>query len=513
VKTRKNLPIGLILLLCIAVMPISSSAAQTVAPPANTIPNFDCYRDANSLMAKMGYLAKTYPTLSEQVKIGKSVKGDPIYALEIGNEDNADKPHFVLLAGLHGNDFSQPEVGLQFAESLLEGYETDADLHWIVDNIEVDLILLANPDGRLEAEAKAATTFESSDVTFITNKNNIDLEENFCFQIANPYEGCSTFMFKPETKAVLDYLEIKLGELNPTQPVDRSSQDLFVYFSSHNDKSTTLPIGNIRIPWFFKRNPLEIKEPALIWQYELAAMLKVNDSLVQGSIEPKIDGGIFPDYPADYVFGSYGIASLELSTYPTLDNSPLECSRFLENHPEYYLQVLLNMAKSATQPYKIGYGPIVKKITKVEETTTEVKYRAEILDKNQIPDYPESNPITSIHYYIDQPTGTESGERYGWKEIDDNPYTSELNFSLSFDGLTPGEYILTLQACSQDVIDTTKEVCGLPLSAFPNVPDPENPGDPDPTDTPDDPDPTDTPDDPEPPNAGEGKIYLPLIGR
>ena len=68
-----------------------------------------------------------------------------------------DKPHFVLLAGLHGNDFSQPEVGLQLAERLLQGYDTNADLQWIVDNIELDLILLANPDGRQVAEGQAAT--------------------------------------------------------------------------------------------------------------------------------------------------------------------------------------------------------------------------------------------------------------------------------------------------------------------------------------------------------------------
>ena len=89
------------------------------------------------------------------VPIGDSFEGRPIYALEIGADPYGNKPHFILLAGLHGNDFSQSEVVLQFAETLLEGYESDADLQWIVDNVEIDLILLANPDGRQVAEQQA----------------------------------------------------------------------------------------------------------------------------------------------------------------------------------------------------------------------------------------------------------------------------------------------------------------------------------------------------------------------
>ena len=159
---------------------------------------------------------------------------------------------------------------------------------------------------------------------------------------------------------------------------------------------------------------------------------------INGNIEPTINGELKANYPVDYVFRSFGVSSLDISAYPTYDDRPVDCDKFTNNHPENYLAALLKMAKSAIQPYKIGYGPIVDEITKVEETTTQVKYHAVILDKNQIPDLPESNPITSIHYYIDQPTGTVTGGLYGWEVIDDNPYTSELNFSIPLDGLTPG---------------------------------------------------------------------------
>jgi len=517
VITRKSLPLGLILLLCISLLPISPSAAQTTASPISDYPSFNCYRNASSLTAKIHYLAETYPYLSDLVEIGESVGGRTIYALELGNDLYIDKPHFILLAGLHGNDFSQPEVALTLAEMLLQGYDTNADLQWIVDNIELDLILLANPDGRQVAEGQAAIPFtEPNDVLSIHNSNGVDLESNFCVEHPES-QGCDPNDYEPETQAILTYLETKLGEPDPAQTPNELSRDLFVYFSSHNNKLNAGPlaIGNIRIPWFYKPNPSELSEstePSLSWQNELAKMLKVLDPYLKGSIEPKINGAIFSDYPVDYVFRSYGTASLELSAYPIINNSPMDCTRFEENHPEYYLKVLLNMAKSAAQPYKIGYGPIVGELTKTSATGTEVNYHAVIFEKNQIPDQPVRNPITSIHYYIDQPNGTETGELHGWVEIDTNPYTSAIDFDIPIGSLTPGKHILTLQACSQDEIDNPDGECGLPFSAYLIVPDPQNPDDPNPPD-PDDPDPTETPDDPDPPGPGSNTIYLPLIGR
>ena len=510
-KTRNKLPIGLILLLCFSLMPFSSSTAQTIIPPETKIPNFDCYRDAVSIISRMQLLAPPDSNLSELRTIGTSIEGAPIYALEIGNEAILDKPHFILLAGLHGNDFSQPELGLQFAETLLEGYDEDADLQWIVDNIEINLILLANPDGRLEAETQAK---DFRDVLSIGNGNGVDLENNFC----NPLlyiDGCDPNKYEPETLAILTYIDGKFNTLNSTLTPSESNAGLFVFFSAHDTDPNSpiqisLPINKIRIPWFYKSNPTELSEFTEIplkWHFELAKMLKVLNKPpinINGNIEPTISGVLKAKYPVDFVFRSYGVSSLELSTYPVYSDLPVDCSTFTNYHPENYLIALLKMAKSATKPYKIGYGPIINKLTVVETTEAEIYYHAEILDKNQIPNMPESNPITSVHYYIDQPTGTSSGELTGWEETNTNPYTSGLDFGIPIAGLTPGKHILTLQACSQDEFDNSKEVCGLPLSAFLIVPDPNNP---------DDPDPPDPPDDPDPPNPGEKKIYLPLIGR
>ncbi len=520
--TRKSLPIGLILLLCFCLLPISTSSAQMMTGPETKIPNFDCYRDAEAIIAKMQFLAPTDSDLSELRTIGTSVGGAPIYALEIGNEANASKPHFILLAGLHGNDFSQPELGLQLAETLLEGYETDADLRWIVDNVELDLILLSNPDGRHVAEGQAEEQVgdyvDSNNINYFVNYNNVNLEENFCFPISESSEGCSTFTTEPETQAIIDYLRLKLGESSPDQSLQYDAHNFFIYFSSHNKEISPSDFlsnykGRLRIPKFFLPYPQDLSDPALLRLAEFTEMLRIVDPNPKYNIETfETEGMRFDRYPVDFTYFTYRIASVELSAPPTYDSRPMDCDLFTTEHVQNNIQLLLNAAKSAFQPYRIGYGPIVDKLTVVETTETEVKHRAEILDKNQIPNYPERNPITSIHYYLDQPTGTVTGNLSGWEEIDTNPYISAIDFAILKDGLPPGKHILTLQACSQDEFDAQKEVCGLPRSAYLTVPAPEAPGDPDPPD-PGEPDPTDTPNDPDPPDAGERKIYLPLIRR
>ena len=502
--SHKRFSIGLISLLFLSLLLVSSSTVQAQTPPPTTIPNFDCYRNASSLTAKMQLLAETHSNLSEFETIGASFDGAPIYVLEIGNEANVGKPHFILLAGLHGNDFSQPELGLQLAEKLLEGYGTDADLQWIVDNVELDLILLANPDGRLGAEAQALTYSDPEDISFTTNKHNVDLEKNFCFPTLDSTVDCSNFAFEPETQAIINYLETKFGEPTPDQSPQEDSQNLFIYFSSHNKEISSPDMfskfqGKLRIPKFYTTNLPGLTDPSLLRIKELTEMLRIFDPDPKYNIETfKTEGLLFEKYPVDYLYFSYGIASVELSAPPAKESIPMGCDLFTSEHVKNYTNLLMNAAKAAAQPYKIGYGPIVDELTKTELTAVEVKFHATISEKNQIPNQPERNPITSVHYHIDQPTGTDTEQLHGWVEIDDNPYTSAIDFAIPIKDLDMGKHVLTLQACSQDEVNNPNGECGRPLSAFLEVTDPD--------DTPD-------PGDPDPPGPVGNIIYLPLIRR
>ena len=506
--TRKSLPIALLLLLCIAFIPITSSSGQTITSAISEYPAFSCYRNAESLIAKMKLLAPTDSSLSELRAIGSSVAGTAIYALEIGNEAIVDKPHFILLTGLHGNDFSQPELGLQFAEKLLEDYETDADLRWIVDNVELDLILVANPDGRIQAELQANQQIpepfiDPPDVDNITNSNGYDLEENFCFPIAETSVSCGDFTYQSETQAIMNYLNLKLGESVPNQPPQYDSRNLFMYFSSHNKEVLPTDIYSnykerLRIPKFFLPYTQALSDPALLPLQELTELLRIVGTSPIYNIETfKTEAMQFDNYSVDYVYFTHGIASIELSAPPKDDSRPMDCSLFTTEHRQNNVQLLLNAAKSASQPYQIGYGPIVRELEKTSEAESVIQYRAILWEKNQGAGQYDPNPITSIQYFIDQPTGTVSGNLDEWNVVYRMDNVWEIDFGIDISTLELGEHVLTLQACN------AAGKCGLPLSEFLIVRDPDNPDDPEQPD----------PGDPDPPDGGDSKIYLPLIGR
>ncbi|MEA4810967.1 MAG: M14 family zinc carboxypeptidase [Anaerolineaceae bacterium] len=477
-------------------MPNMHSHAQSDPPSQTGIPNFSCYRDAHSMLATMQFFAETYPDLVTLKEIGRSVQDQPIYVLEIGKKTNIGKPHLFLLSGLHGNDFSQTEISLRFAEKVLKAYGKDADLRWIADNVELDLIMIANPDGRAQAERQASALFaEPSDIHFFQNANNKDLEADFCFNHPNLQEICDAGTAEPETQAVLGYLTQKLG--NPSNPATlaQASQNLFIYFSSHHKNSVSpalpgVPIGKIRIPWFYLNNPLPLAEEGLIWHGQLAEMLKVQSTDGKGSIAPMLQGDIKEKYPVDYIYQSYGMAALDLSAYPAKDNRPMECAIFEQNHPEYYLDLLVRAAKAAVNPFQAGYGQIVSSISQISWEAPAYKFQAIILEGNQIMDMPVENPIGLMRYWIDQPGPNQAVAITEWKRIDENPYTDKAEFSVPVENLTTDQQLLTVQACKKE------DLCGIPFSIFIKL---EKPPEPEATVTPESPPPKD--------------IYLPWVVR
>ena len=62
------------------------------------------------------------------------------------------KPKFFITAAIHAREYTTAELVTRFAESLVNGYGTDADATWILDNHEIHIMLHTNPDGRKQAE-------------------------------------------------------------------------------------------------------------------------------------------------------------------------------------------------------------------------------------------------------------------------------------------------------------------------------------------------------------------------
>ncbi|MEM8996285.1 MAG: M14 family zinc carboxypeptidase, partial [Acidobacteriota bacterium] len=128
------------------------------------IPGFPCYRTVEETFASARAMVAAHPDLATWIDVGDSwakttdaAAGYDLFVLELTQSSvPGPKPVFFASFAIHAREYATAELGTRFAEFLVDGYGSDPDVTWLLDEHEVHLMLQANPDGRKEAEAGAA---------------------------------------------------------------------------------------------------------------------------------------------------------------------------------------------------------------------------------------------------------------------------------------------------------------------------------------------------------------------
>ena len=77
----------------------------------------------------------------------------PIQLLKItNNKIRTSKPKSLWIGGTHAREIAPPEVMLSNIDYLLNGYGVDPDVTWMLDNREVYILPVLNPDGHVKTE-------------------------------------------------------------------------------------------------------------------------------------------------------------------------------------------------------------------------------------------------------------------------------------------------------------------------------------------------------------------------
>ena len=126
------------------------------------------YKTVEEIYAFLDEKVAESPNLVEKVDIGDSwCKANPgactlpspwngydLYALHITNRNiPGPKPVFWADGGIHAREIATPEVVMRMIDYLLDNYDTDADVHWLVDYHDIWLMPDVNPDGHHIVEA------------------------------------------------------------------------------------------------------------------------------------------------------------------------------------------------------------------------------------------------------------------------------------------------------------------------------------------------------------------------
>ena len=148
--------------------------------------NKEDFHDYDSTTSELQQIASTYPEIANLYDLGESVEGRTIWGLKITNNPDIEEfePEVRICGAHHGDEYMSVELPLLLAWYLTENYTSNSTIKGLVDNHEIWIIPLVNPDGR-----EAGSRY---------NANGIDLNRDYGF-MWNVYAECFT---QPETQVI-----------------------------------------------------------------------------------------------------------------------------------------------------------------------------------------------------------------------------------------------------------------------------------------------------------------------
>ncbi|HOV30168.1 MAG TPA: M14 family zinc carboxypeptidase [Anaerolineaceae bacterium] len=335
---------------------LATNSLDTIGPP------FNCYRTVEELYAYGAALAAYYPTLAEWLDVGDSWEksvGQPdgydMMLLRLTNENiTEEKPRLLLTASIHAREYAPAELAARFAGYLIENYNTNADVHWLLDYNEIYIMLLANPDGRKEAEAgdlwRKNTNENYCGPT--SHDRGADLNRNFNYEWAGwggssnypcdeTYHGPSAAS-EPEVDAIQDVMlslfpDQREDDLNAPAPEDATG----VYIDLHSYG------GDVMWSWGFTGSNAPNNTDLQTLGRKFAFF---------NGYDPHKSYTLYPTDGSteDYIYGRLGVAGycIEVGTQFFEPCTNFETTILPQNLP-----VLIYAAKTARTPYMTPAGP------------------------------------------------------------------------------------------------------------------------------------------------------------
>ena len=118
--------------------------------------NFGIYHTYSESAAFLDSLHLLYPqVVSEKFSLGQSTEGRDIWAVRVSDNPDVDEdePEILIDCLHHAREVMASEFGIMFAEYLAQNYGSDQEITWLLDNRELYIVPIVNPDGFVYNEA------------------------------------------------------------------------------------------------------------------------------------------------------------------------------------------------------------------------------------------------------------------------------------------------------------------------------------------------------------------------
>ena len=424
------------------------------------------YRTVEETFAFLNQMQSTYPHLAQVFTYGQSWlkiqnpnTGYDLTAIRLTSDRYKDfKPTFFLQAGIHARELVPPEMATRFIEYLLSNYGRDGDATWLLDEHQIVVIPIVNPDGRKIAETGQSKRKNMNGTTggcTIVSRG-IDLNRNFSFLwgIINPpteppcgetFPGLSAAS-EPETAAVEDLVDsIYPDQREPDRGAPAPLDATGIFLDMHSTGNLVLYPGG-----------QDFTPPPNIQLRTIARkMASYNGYNPIQSIELYPTSGT----AREYGYGERGIAGLAMETglgsgtcggfmpqYSCLDGGT-NGNFWNLNRP-----VLLYMSKLARTPYMTSEGPTTETLTVARtEGANSYSFRAQVNDVSN-----GNNVVTGAEAYVDLPP---------WRggvpipmTAEDGSFNSPNEYAVATIETTPGRHIIYVRGSDANNFGVVKAV-------------------------------------------------------
>lgn len=431
--------------------------APMVADPnqTNGIPGYACYRTVEETYATAQQIVAQNPTLAQWIDIGDSwqkttnpLLGYDLMVLKLTNQAIVDpeKPKLFAMFAVHAREYTTAELGTRFAEYLIENYNVNPDVTWLLDYTEIHLLLQANPDGRKQAETGLSWRKNTNQnyCGATSTYRGADLNRNFEFywgccggssgsQCAETYRGPSAAS-EPETQAIQNYVRsIFPDQRGPalTDPAPANATGVFLDVHSYSQlvlwawgfTSSTPPNGTA----------LQTLGRKFAYYNNYTPQQAVDLYTTDGSTD-------------DFVYGDLGVAAYTFE----LGTSFFEgCSNFENIILPDNLPALVYAAKVSRTPYQTPAGPDALNVTIVGGAIApgQPATLTATLNDTRFYDDDGSEPtqnIAAAEYYIDTPPWADGATAYPMTAADGSFNSSIENVTATIDttGLSAGRHMI-----------------------------------------------------------------------
>lgn len=376
------------------------------------------------------------------------------------------KPRFLLMAAIHARELTTAEVAYRWIDYLTQNYNVDADVTWLLDNNEMWVIPLVNPDGRLIVESGGNSPYlqrknannssgNCSNPPTASNHYGVDLNRNAS---TDNYGGAGTSTSPctqtyrgvgPASEPEEYFLEQLFGQLfadtkdGRNDPAATTTQGAFITLHSYSNL-VLLPYGDSTTG-----GPAPNNDALRSFAFRMS-----NYNAYQTGTGDEI---LYPTTGTtdDWIYGKLGVPSFTFELGPSSGS----CSGFTPSYScvdstfwPLNRPALLYAAKAARDPYTVTFGPTTGAPTLSASTVsagTPVTLNANTNDNaygnaSGSVGRPAAQNINAAEYYVDIPPWGSGPTAIAMSAADGsfNATSENVTASINTTGLSEGRHTI-----------------------------------------------------------------------